>query len=341
MITDAGFLKAPANLTRIGVFEYKTVEGGVIRELRLPEEVFSEDSLESFELVPVTDNHPAKPVDSKSAKLLQAGSVSKVKQEGDYVAATLMVTDAGLIEKITSGKQELSCGYSCELEPAGPGAVWTDAAGVQHPYDFIQRNIRGNHVAVVAKGRAGPQVRIQLDSHESVLVTDEEDKEIRKMSKLKLDASEFEVAEEVAVAVEAELAKFKLAAEQATAKADAANSRADTAEAELAKATSKEVIEKAVQARIAVENIAKKYSVKSDGLSEQEVKKAVIAKLNPKISLEDKSEEYVNAFFDAVSATAPNPLTLAGESVKVAQPERASDTLESAFSKALFGKGKK
>ena len=45
--TPQGFLKVPAYATRAGVFNYKTNDGKIIRELRSPEEVFHKDSLSS------------------------------------------------------------------------------------------------------------------------------------------------------------------------------------------------------------------------------------------------------------------------------------------------------
>lgn len=43
-------------------------------------------------------------------------------------------------------EREISCGYDCLWAPDGDR--------------YIQRNIRGNHIAVVDRGRAGPRVSI-------------------------------------------------------------------------------------------------------------------------------------------------------------------------------------
>ena len=40
--TPQGFLRAPAWVTRVGVFPYRRADGTVQRELRLPEEVFGD-----------------------------------------------------------------------------------------------------------------------------------------------------------------------------------------------------------------------------------------------------------------------------------------------------------
>ncbi len=41
--------------------------------------------------------------------------------------------------------------------------------------------------------------------------------------------------------------------------------------------------------------------MKADGLTNQEIKKAVISKLYPEMKLDDKSEDYINASFDFAS----------------------------------------
>src|ERR1700722_2731251 len=57
-ITAEGWLKADATLTRTGVFKYKMPDGSIIRQLRLPEEVFSRETMKSMEMLPITEDHP-------------------------------------------------------------------------------------------------------------------------------------------------------------------------------------------------------------------------------------------------------------------------------------------
>lgn len=159
---DNGWMRTPAHLTRIGVFEYRRGDGSIRRELRHPDEVFNADSLASFDGVLLTDDHPPAGVDAKNARELGRGTVTKPRRDGDLVLAELLVMDAATVTKVENGKRELSCGYTCDLDET-PG-VWTDSAGQAHPYDAVQRNIRGNHVAIVARGRAGPEARVRLDA---------------------------------------------------------------------------------------------------------------------------------------------------------------------------------
>ena len=66
--------------------------------------------------------------------------------------ADIIVKDATTISKIENGTREISCGYDCEYVLTGDGT-------------YGQKNIRGNHIALVANGRAGDAVRI-LDAKE-------------------------------------------------------------------------------------------------------------------------------------------------------------------------------
>lgn len=115
---------------------------------RLPEDVFEDATLASFEGKPVTDNHPPEDVGPENFSAYTKGHVQNVRRSGDYIVGDLYITDAGLISEVKNGvKREVSCGYLCNYEPAGNG--------------YRQTKIRGNHVAVVPKGRAGHAVAIQ------------------------------------------------------------------------------------------------------------------------------------------------------------------------------------
>ena len=112
---------------------------------RRPEEVFSEATLASFENKPITIEHPDEDVNTGNFKNLAVGFVRDIhrgKDNGqDVMLGTLVITDEEAISAVESGELlDLSCGYDCDIE---------DSANPQ------QRNIRGNHVALCEKGRAG------------------------------------------------------------------------------------------------------------------------------------------------------------------------------------------
>lgn len=168
--TDQGYLRCDAHITRVGVFSYQLPGGKVRNELRLPDEVFNADALTSFGLAPLTNDHPPVPLSPKNTGRYQVGSVVEPHQDAEYVAAKIQITDADAIEAAEAGKRQLSCGYNCDLEMAS--GVTSGIPGVPDGlhYDAIQRNIRGNHVALVRNGRAGESVQLRMDSQDGFQV---------------------------------------------------------------------------------------------------------------------------------------------------------------------------
>lgn len=160
----------PARLTRIGVFPYRAEDGSVVREARLPEEVFSAESLASLTAAPLTIEHPPTFVTPESYSLLSVGGLlGSPCVDGIYVTGDVLVASSTALEAVKGGKSELSCGYSADLDPT-PGEYQGQ------PYDAIQRNIRYNHIALTDRGRAGPEVRLLMDSDRiEVQRTDSED----------------------------------------------------------------------------------------------------------------------------------------------------------------------
>ena len=147
-------------VARTGVQEYLPSELGLsepddrlIPVCRPEEEVFSPASVASFEGMPVTDDHPSAPdgVTAENSRYLIRGHAQHVRRgsgaESDLLLADLMITDPVLVEEILAGKREISCGYTYTL--------------CEEDGKLIQREIRGNHVAVVDTGRAGPRVSIR------------------------------------------------------------------------------------------------------------------------------------------------------------------------------------
>lgn len=163
--TSHGFLKVPGFATRTGVFTYLLGDGTVRRELRHPEDVFDELSLKSLAHIPVTDEHPPEMVTVQNVEKYSKGYTSEraevIGQE--KVETDLYVTHPDLIDKIEKlGKRELSTGYLSDL--VQEEGVYNGAA-----YDYRQKNIRYNHLAVVEQGRAGPEVRLRLDSADAIM----------------------------------------------------------------------------------------------------------------------------------------------------------------------------
>lgn len=334
--TTEGFLKGRAIVTCCGVFTYKRADGTLQRELRLPEEVFAPATLESLKLKPVTLNHPTELVTPENADMLQVGSLgdnpSSTNQEyngygeatdlkkltdGLNVAVDMIITKKDAIDAVINGKQGLSMGYICDIEMAEPGSTW---CGVE--YDYIQRNIKYNHCAIVDAGRAGDNAKIELrvDSADAVL----EDKLVTKdggtkmLKKINLDGIDYEAEESVIKALNtekkraddavAELSKFKEDSAKElsvmTAERDTQKERADKAEEDLAKAKAEALdstkLDEAVNARIELYKNAEKAGVEvKNDMKDADIKKAVIAKVFPKANLDGKDSAYIDARYDA------------------------------------------
>lgn len=130
----------------------------MVKVLRSPEEVFSEAALSSFEGKPVTNEHPPELLTPETYSLYAKGHAQNVRKgvgewEG-HMVADLHIQDEALIREVQEGKREISCGYDCNWSDNGDGT-------------YSQHDIRGNHVAVVTRGRAGKNVAI-LDSKKNV-----------------------------------------------------------------------------------------------------------------------------------------------------------------------------
>lgn len=133
-------------------------DGTIRRELRLPEDVFEPVSLESFHGVPVTNDHPPGMITARNARQYAVGSqLGAIVRDEDHVRSRLSVFDGDTIDSMGAGKTQVSCGYTCDtVEQPGVHPLYG-------PYDAIQKNIRGNHIAIVDRGRAGITAAVRMD----------------------------------------------------------------------------------------------------------------------------------------------------------------------------------
>lgn len=158
--TPEGFLICHnVPIARTGMYEYLGKEIGadnradeVVKVYRSPDEVFSPAAIASFEGKTATDEHPNQLVTADNNNSFDKGDVTNVRRgtgnETDLLLADLVIKDSILISEIEQGKREVSCGYDCAYEDNGDGT-------------YSQKQIRGNHVAIVQAGRAGNRVAIK------------------------------------------------------------------------------------------------------------------------------------------------------------------------------------
>ena len=293
--TDEGFIKDSPVIGRTGLLEYRNADGSVRIEYRPPEEAFNADSLASIASKPIAMGHKAMVTSKIAMAVRPIGAVlSAGRQDGDNIVADIVIYD-----ELPADIRELSCGYTVDLDET-PG-VTPDG---EH-YDAVQRNIRYNHLAVVAKGRAG-NARINLDEF-----LNQRNDGGRNMDKIKFDSGlEYEVQKEVVVEFE-KITKERNDAlkERDTFEAgrDALQIKLDAAEKENAKLKEGNAkdYEEAVNARLDVLEIGGKLGI--EGLKEKtndEIKKAVIAKVHGDVKLDGKSDDYIQAMYDMAKDTA-------------------------------------
>lgn len=157
--TEEGYLRVWCRAARTGTQLYRRADGSQVREYRPPEEVSNPESLTTFGMKPATWGHPPVLLDANNTKQFQVGySGSQVRFNDGFVEVALVVTDKEAIERIKrKDATEVSSGYKVDYDPT-PGITPEGES-----YDGVQRNIRVNHIAIVPRGRAGPEVRLLLD----------------------------------------------------------------------------------------------------------------------------------------------------------------------------------
>ncbi len=334
--TDEGFIEADPVVTRTGVFRYRMPDGSVRHELRLPEEVFDEDSLKSARMIPITNNHPKAFVAPKNARELAVGYTGEnARRDGDTVRVPIKITTDEGIEAIEGGRRQLSLGYRCHIERK-------DGELNGETYTHVQRRIRYNHLALCDTARAGAQATLRLDANDAEMVESGQEKsdlrkEKKKMpGKVRLDSGiEYECPPEVEAAYNAvtkmrDDAAEKLAAE--TKAKDELQGKLDAQTKELEEAKKIDnaaAIVEGVKARVALVEAVKPMlseedAKKMDAMTDAELRIAAIKATDEKFDAKDadgkeRSEDYLRARFDAAvvafenSAKAKQGKTVVGD----------------------------
>lgn len=169
-------------LSKVGVFPYlgrqisEDLEPDKIYQvLRPEEELNSQETLDSFKLVPIVDDHTmlgTKPGMMPAEEKGVHGVIGDdVYFKDGIIYGDLKIFSESLKEEIENGKKELSMGYFCDYELKNG-----EYEGI--PYQAVQRNLRINHVALVDEGRMGADVRV-MDRQ----ITFDSIKEIKEMTK--------------------------------------------------------------------------------------------------------------------------------------------------------------
>ena len=106
----------------------------------------------TFNGLPLLLGHHAESADNPQKEHRVGSLGTDATFSSPYLDNSIIVTDAAAIRAIETGEaRELSAAY--RYEP-----IWEPGVFNGQPYDFIMRNIEGNHVALVREGRAGHDV---------------------------------------------------------------------------------------------------------------------------------------------------------------------------------------
>lgn len=166
-IDDNGFMHvAVSPFTREQVAPYYGYEIPGWEELKLnpqkiyygyrpAEELSRPETVVSINGIPVQQGHHAEFADDPAHETRVGAAGTDAKWEEPYLTNSLVIYDKKAQDGITSGAiRELSLAYHYRPDFSTPGE-WKG----QH-YDFVMRDIRGNHVALVEEGRAGKDVLV-------------------------------------------------------------------------------------------------------------------------------------------------------------------------------------
>lgn len=316
--TSEGYLKVPGRVARTGIQQYLAAElglkdrapGQIVNVYRPPEEVFGTASLASYDNVDVTIDHPDDLVDASTFKEVTAGhAISPGRRDDDFVVVDLLIKDQGAIDAISGGKAELSAGYTSNYDNT-PG---TAPDGI--PYEFIQRDITINHIALCDQARAGhrarifdhkptgviPMPKVTLDSGVKVEVADEN---VQTLIQSTIDSLRQRVKD-----AEEEKEKAEEAKDEAEEKLEGEKAKVDARDEEieeLKEKASEDAISRRVSELLAVRDSAVKVAggdFTCDSTDPLKIKRAALdaagIRCRKYASWDKAPDAYVTAYFDA------------------------------------------
>ena len=324
--TREGYLVGRARAARTGVYDYAGSEidpnnehglrdKAIVKVLRDDKTVFDRAAVQSFIGKPITNDHPATPVTADNWRDHARGAIMGALRDGDYVAFDYLLTDAAAIAAVDAGKRELSNGYGAELEfgqfTAPDGTIC----------DARQSKITGgNHVALVDRGRAGPDCAIKdlavcdaltadgLAELQATLTTKQEDRvKVTNLDGMSVNLSDATAVEQTIATLDNKLTAALDSAKEAQTAHDKALA---TKDAEIDDLKTKVVDQAQIDALAdaKADTVAKAKAVCGDKLPDTagktvgEVRRMALDAKG--IDCTDKSDDYIEARFDALTADA-------------------------------------
>ena len=332
-INDNGYLVLKCIFARTGIQERYGAEISedfeqtkLYKEYRSPYEVFKKEVLEEFQRVVITNDHPTELLTNTNTKYHAVGFVSsKVEVIDDaYLQCEITIYDLSTIEDITNGKVELSAGY-----------LYAITMVENQQYDYIQTDIKPNHIAIVQAGRCGSACSLAFDQNPNLKIGDRMKKVVFKVKQpdgtdkviIEIEVSEesFEAVQSVADKIyqmssdvcankgndeEVESLKEEVASKDEEIESkdeeiktlNEANDRLQAmVDTKKTPAMDSAKIEKVAMDLASVMLVAKDCDIEYAGKDALSIKKEVIKKFNPDLALDGKSAEYVGYAFDNIA----------------------------------------
>lgn len=324
-LNENGYLVINCIFARTGIQERYGVEINpsfdpykLYKEYRSPEEVFKAEVVKAFKYVTITNDHPSDQLDSTNTKDHAVGFVSSEVEvvENSYLKCEITIYDQNTITDIEAGKVELSAGYLYSL-------LLVDHSD----YDYIQTEIKPNHIAIVQAGRCGSACSLALDNQSY------KGENMKKIFKMMLPdgsevvVAEIEVSEESSEAVEnaiklvleksKDLVKTGAKDEEKEGLKDQIESKdleIKSKDDEIAKlqadldtkkdpvpAKDCKIVQTLAHDLASVMVVAGEAGIECKGLDSVAIKTAVITKYDPELALDGKSPEYIGYAFDNIA----------------------------------------
>lgn len=162
-----GYMTIQGNpISKEGVYDYLGAQipgypgdpNDIVKVYRPGSELARQETIDSFKLMPFIDEHQWLGVEGTDAgDLPLTGTTGEnVYYEAPYLKANLRVYSQKLLDAFNTGKVQLSPGYLYDY-------VYSPGQWQGINYSYVQSNLRGNHLALVEKGRTGADVAV-MDS---------------------------------------------------------------------------------------------------------------------------------------------------------------------------------
>lgn len=336
-----GFWLIEANpVTKEGVFPYTGSQidfsgslglepNKIYNVYRPASELFKEETLKSFNGVPFIEEHEMIGDGCTDYDNRPAGGIlfnPTAEPQSGTVLGNFRIFSESLKDSIEQGKKELSLGYRCCYE-------FLRGIFKGQPYDFVQKDIVGNHVALVDKGRMGSSVRV-YDHNTMVFDSMEAIKPITK-------GTDAMTEEEKAKKEAEEAAAAKKAQDEAT-EAEAQKAKDEAAEAEKkaqdeAEAAKKDEEQKAADAAEAEK--AKEEEEKAKGSAQDSAIKAAVIMLSERDALVKQVQPLIGTFDHAVMTSADEVADYACKKLKLPAGKGESKAMIKGFLAGRSGTG--